>query len=386
MKNMTYGSSTICGTNHSDILTVAAGVQWGEAYSALVPHGRIVPGGADPDVGASGGQPQGGGHSPLANTFGLTPDSILQFEVVTLDGVRRTVNRCSNSDLFWALRGGGGGTYAIVTSTTYQTYADGPTAFGYFGYNDTPSAFPQLVDAFANYSVPLAEVGWSGYVITLRGQSIGAFYLPLINNLTYQNASDSFTPLIQSLNQSEGLAFQFGGTSQLPSAGSSLSDGTLKGSTGSTGILGSRLIPRALLQDPTSRANITNLIASMRNDTLGFSLFLQLVTGRVPSPPIDSAVLPAWRSSIWHATLAGPIPVDGSKTEIDQAFQGVTDRLEPLRQITPGSGAYMNEADARAPAWKEDFYGKNYDRLLSIKKKWDPKKLLRCNRCVGSDL
>jgi len=46
----------------------------------------------------------------------------------------------------------------------------------------------------------------------------------------------------------------------------------------------------------------------------------------------------------------------------------------------------MNEANARAPEWKEDFFGENYDKLLAIKKKWDPKKLLRCNRCVGSDL
>jgi hypothetical protein len=44
----------------------------------------------------------------------------------------------------------------------------------------------------------------------------------------------------------------------------------------------------------------------------------------------------------------------------------------------------MNEANPRAPQWKEDFFGENYGRLLEIKKKWDPKGLLHCNECVGS--
>jgi FAD/FMN-containing dehydrogenase len=78
-------------------------------------------------------------------------------------------------------------------------------------------------------------------------------------------------------------------------------------------------------------------------------------------------------------------PVDASEKELEANFKLVTDKLEPLRQATPGSGAYMNEAHSRAPQWKEDFFGENYAKLLEIKKKWDPNGLLRCNRCVGSD-
>jgi len=70
--------------------------------------------------------------------------------------------------------------------------------------------------------------------------------------------------------------------------------------------------------------------------------------------------------------------------QLDDTFSFITNTLEPLRKITPGSGSYMNEAHARAPQWKEDFFGPNYDKLLSIKKKYDPKRLLDCNECVGS--
>jgi len=397
MKNITYGSSQICGSNISDTLTVAAGVQWGEAYKALAQYQRVTPGGADVDVGASGGQVIGGGHSPLSNTYGLTPDSVLQYEVITLDGEARIVNECTNTDLFWALRGGGGGTYAVVTSTTYKTYADSPLAFGYFGYSIMGNGLANGLNNLANASSALAEQGWSGYIYGLPGVYTGVFFLPLINNITFQNASDSLQPLFQALNNTEGLTVSNSsgaigapgvGIQQFPSAQYYLSGFDAPGSTGNNAVLGSRLIPKALLQDSSSRTKITDAIATIKNDTLGRTIIAHLVAGGAPShaPNNTGAVLPAWREALWHLVLSSaPLP-DASNSDIEKNFRQVTEVLEPLRQLTPGSGAYMNEADARAPQWKEDFFGENYDRLLGIKKKWDPKALLRCNRCVGSDL
>lgn len=85
----------------------------------------------------AGGWVQGGGHSSLSNAHGMGADRIvsnlvfpssfiliifvlfqLQYKVITTDGVPRTVNACQNSDLFFALRGGGGGTFAIIMEAT----------------------------------------------------------------------------------------------------------------------------------------------------------------------------------------------------------------------------------------------------------------------------
>ena len=71
---------------------------------------------------AVGGYLQGGGHSPLSRWKGLAADQVLEYDVVTADGQRQTVNACQNSDLFWALSGGGGGTYAIVLSAVIRTF------------------------------------------------------------------------------------------------------------------------------------------------------------------------------------------------------------------------------------------------------------------------
>ncbi|KAJ3527205.1 hypothetical protein NM208_g10818 [Fusarium decemcellulare] len=64
----------------------------------------------------------------------------------------------------------------------------------------------------------------------------------------------------------------------------------------------------------------------------------------------------------------------------------ITNEYMPqVEAVTPGSGTYMNEADFNQPNWQEVFYGKNWDRLAAIKKKWDPKSLLYNLKGVGSD-
>lgn len=62
---------------------------------------------------------QGGGHSALSPSLGLGVDRVLEFKIVTADGVLRTANQCQNTDLFFALRGGGGGTFGVVLESTF---------------------------------------------------------------------------------------------------------------------------------------------------------------------------------------------------------------------------------------------------------------------------
>lgn len=66
--------------------------------------------------------------------------------------------------------------------------------------------------------------------------------------------------------------------------------------------------------------------------------------------------------------------------------QTITNTFIPsLKKITPTSGAYLNEADAFDPQWKQTFYGSNYAKLLSIKDKWDPAQMLYGSTAVGGD-
>ena len=90
--------------------------------------GRYVQGGGCTSVGVAG-LIQSGGFGSFSKGFGTAASSLLEAEVVTADGVVRTVNACNDADLFWALKGGGGGSWGVVTKVTLRTH-DLPQFFG----------------------------------------------------------------------------------------------------------------------------------------------------------------------------------------------------------------------------------------------------------------
>lgn len=83
-------------------------------------------GGTSPTVGASGGWVLGGGHSALSTLHGLGVDNVLQMRVVLPNGTYITASRCQNQDIFFALRGGGGGTFGVLMETTSRVYPEVP--------------------------------------------------------------------------------------------------------------------------------------------------------------------------------------------------------------------------------------------------------------------
>jgi FAD/FMN-containing dehydrogenase len=79
-------------------------------------------------VGIAGGYTQGRGHSAISTSFGLAADNVLNWEVVTANRKLVNANSKENSDLYWALNGGGGSTYGVVVSMTVKAHKE--TAFG----------------------------------------------------------------------------------------------------------------------------------------------------------------------------------------------------------------------------------------------------------------
>jgi hypothetical protein len=99
-------------------MTVGAGEGWQDVYEWADSLGVTAIGGYHQTVGASGGWLTGGGHSVLSPVYGLGVDRVVQFRVVTPDGIYRTASACQNQDLFWALRGGGGHAFGVVIESS----------------------------------------------------------------------------------------------------------------------------------------------------------------------------------------------------------------------------------------------------------------------------
>ncbi|KAG6365629.1 hypothetical protein INS49_007240 [Diaporthe citri] len=120
---------------------MGAGVQAAEAQAVANAAGLVVVEGDCPTVGLAGGYTQGGGTGPLGSKFGLAADQVLEWEVVTPTGKTLTATPDQNSDLYWALSGGGGGTYGIVLSMTVKLHQDMPTGGATLSFTESSDKF-----------------------------------------------------------------------------------------------------------------------------------------------------------------------------------------------------------------------------------------------------
>ena len=102
-------------------------------------------------------------------------------------------------------------------------------------------------------------------------------------------------------------------------------------------------------------------------------------------PGRDSGVNPAWRRTAMHAALMDVQPAGLSAAEARARDAKARVYMDALRAVTPGGGSYMNEGDPTEPDWQAAFYGESYDRLLEIKRKWDPWGLFWAPTTVGSE-
>jgi hypothetical protein len=102
--------------------------------------------------------------------------------------------------------------------------------------------------------------------------------------------------------------------------------------------------------------------------------------------PKTLSVTPAWRNTLVHFIVVAGWPPNISPSNISSVYADITAKTQKLRDLSPDTGAYFNEADANEPDWQWSFWGKNYAKLARIKRRVDPGTVLRCHRCVGSEV
>jgi FAD/FMN-containing dehydrogenase len=127
------------------VATVGAGARLGDVYDSLDEHGLTIPAGCGPSVGIAG-LTLGGGLGILGRKYGLTSDQLLAAQLVLADGRVVECDEHHDGELFWALRGAGGGNFGVVTSLTFSTIpAPDATAFHLVWPNTQTAA---LIDAW----------------------------------------------------------------------------------------------------------------------------------------------------------------------------------------------------------------------------------------------
>ncbi|KAI8633358.1 FAD binding domain protein [Xylariaceae sp. FL1651] len=371
-------------------IKLGAGVLGLEAYQTADAKGYRIAGGNCPSVGIVGGYAQGGGHSQMGSVYGMAADNILEWEVVTADGKHLIASPESNSDLYWALSGGGGGTYGVVVSMTTRLHADGPIGGGYLSFDNLTvgtDAFWDAVGSFNEKLPSMLDAGNTTIVYSLANNAFGVYNIAA-DGRTADEVRAILQPFLDYMD-SRGIPYNCT-THQSATFLEHLRrdygpfpDGPFT----TSGILGGRLVPRSLLLDSTGNKNLTQILRDVASGSEYAILMQSLDVGSTAVPKVsDNAVLPAWRKTAIQLILSASWDWTVPRAEMERREGIIANEFIPrLIAITPCSGSYLNEANIKQVNWQSAFFGPNYSRLLSIKNKYDKKSLLYAAQAVGSE-
>ena len=365
-------------------LKVGAGVTGAEAVEAAHASGLAVVSGECPSVGLAGGFTQGGGHSTLSTSFGLAADQVLEYEVVTAKGKILTASPKKNSDLYWALSGGGGGTYAVVTSMTVRAYDTGNVGgakIQFLANSTDAETYGEIVKRFHSLAPDMVDQGATiTYILNGLYFQIGPF---TIANCTEERVREITAPLVSALKELEiPFAAEYSSLSFRDHYDKYLGPLPWGSLASSEWQYGGRMLPRSAFTDGKT------VVSSVINKLLAAGTVLVGTVGTFTPPhEVSNAVMPAWRDTLVQLQILTPWSTDPAAWPTMLALQDkMTDELIPqIKAVTPDSATYMNEADFQEPDWKNEFFKGTYEKLLKIKKKWDPENLFYILKGVGSD-
>lgn len=344
---------------------VAAGTRLIDVYSALDAAGRALPAGSCPSVGVAG-LTLGGGIGVLTRKYGLTCDRLVGATVVTADGQARTVSASSEPDLFWALRGGGGGNFGIVTSFTFATVPAPSLTLFQLSY---PAG--AVTDAFGAWQPWLAAAPdelWSNFNITGGSPStctISGCYVgstsglnPLVSQLISRIGSQPSHRTTLSKGYLDAMRYYAGCSSKSMSMCQAQTHGAQWDRE--SFVASSRML--SAQADPSRIATVTDGHPNLHLIIDGLGGAVSKVAATATAFPHRSAVA---SMQIYLKTTAG------ARSSAARQVTEVRDGLTPA----VGQSAYVNYIDATMPDWATAYYGANLPRLRTVAQKYDANNL-----------
>lgn len=402
---------------------ISAGAMWGQAYEVVTTqNGRYVQGGGCTTVGVAG-LIQSGGFGSFSKRFGTAAASLLEAEVVTADGAIRTVNGRRDPELFWALKGGGGGSFGIVTSVTLKLHDLAEFAGGVDTQIQASSdaAYRELIERFlAFYSESLMNAHW-GESVTMRPDNIlsinmvswglspaeiALVWRPFFDAI--RSSPSKFRHLDDAPYTGGGLARHWwdhawrlahGSTSvKIDPRSRDTSHWWWSGDSDQVGVFlygyESLWMPASLLEADTFASLVEACFRASRHHAFAFH-FNKGLAG-APADAIaasrDTAtnpnVLEAFALAICADGEQGLYPgVHGHEPDLRKAraeAHAIHDCVGELRHIAPGGGSYVSESNFFEPSFGSSYWGINYARLVKAKEAYDPDNLFMVRNGVQS--
>ncbi|WP_206787796.1 FAD-binding oxidoreductase [Amycolatopsis sp. MtRt-6] len=338
---------------------IGAGAKLKDVYAALARAGRALPAGSCPTVGIAG-LTLGGGIGVLARKYGLTCDHLSSAQVVAADGRTLTASAGSEPDLFWALRGGGGGNFGIVTEFTFDT-DPAPPELTVFSLHFPAGSGAGVLGAWQQWIAAMPPELWANLVLSggspvqcrVSGCYVGdtAGLTTLLNNLTTNAGARPTQRVVKPVDYLGAMKYFEGGSNR------------------QSFVASSRII--------TTPVDAAKLVA-VADGRPGMDLLIDGLGGAVAGPAKDA-------TAFWHRDALASVQVYATATARNRAkvTESVGDVVAGLAAAGAGGG-YVNYIDPALPDWKTAYYGDNAKRLQEVAQKYDPHNVFRFGQGVIS--
>lgn len=338
----------------SRIVRTGAGVRAGELTAAGAPHGLVPMVGMNPNVGL-GGLTLGGGMGWFAGRFGATVDHLLAAEVVTADGEIVRADAESHPDLYWALRGGGGN-FGVVTSFTYRMQPVAQVLAGDLGFAAEPAEMLRFLRTFLADGPDELEIG---ALFTLAPDPVTLVRLCWSGDPAAGEAAlrplRRFAPAIIDSVRLQGYASFANAVSPHD-----------------------QMVCRGGELDGLDDASIDALVALIdAGGPQGCMVgVLHFIHGALCDPPSDTPFLRTPGHILYNIVA----PWQGPELASDQVSWAEA-ASEAMRAVTAES-TYINYLSYAGEQYVRAAYGRHYERLRGIKRRYDPGNVFHNNRNI----
>jgi FAD/FMN-containing dehydrogenase len=365
------GMRTVTVDREADSVVVAGGASNAEVAAALTPHGVYFPAGRCPTVGLSG-LTLGGGWGFSCRYLGMTCDSLLTTDLVTASGDIVTASEKENPDLFWAVRGAGGGNFGVHTSFSYRIAPTTDVTVFQLSWSGGETA--ALVDALLH--LQLGGPRELGIRLGIGSQSrmprslpaplevtaIGLYWGPatevaaLLAPVERVQAADTRT--VERMSFPAGREFLAHTT---PIGTYQIKSGFVQGALPSAGIA-------TMLEWIGTMPGVPSRLPETSVAIFGFG-------GKVKDLAPDATAFVHRRDDVLFTCSALWEPEDAPDV-IAANLEWLEDFFAAMQPYLSG-GAYQNFPDRGLADWQHGYYGDNFSRLVDVKRTWDPGNLFR---------
>ncbi|KAK7039957.1 hypothetical protein R3P38DRAFT_2514440 [Favolaschia claudopus] len=292
-------------------------------------------------------------------------------------------------EVFFALRGGGAGSWGVITSATFRTFpAFNATASVIQFAVSSNAAAGAIAGVHAKHIFALDAVRGGAYFFVIPSAELNTqtFWLRTVTaNTTLEEGKALLQPFLDDALKVEGATLIVNEFEQ------DLINDALYAEDDEIGenlVMGSRLIPTTAYETEDAPAIVEKVYRELLNAGVQAIIGSHVAGGQVSANAnISSAITPAWRTAKTHIIAATVWDDSASLSEINTSrhlFQST--QLAILEQLSgPNAGAYSNEADIYEADFQTTFFGPNYAKLTEIKARYDPDDLFIVTTGVGSE-